>query len=236
MKPIGKLNWKRTSVSIDRYMNASIEAPHRITLSIPYTVFPVYPAPTVKVINDRLLKKIRTLLRMENHLLIGRNDEIWAWYDMVIYRIWAKMSTPQNNGNCSVKNAKETNMDKNQPIGILHWKDRSNIIYDPIFKNVVIVVPFDLTGYDCNNLYEDFLPNTKKFIAERIKLAMVTKLGKIGFIQPREYTAKLEITVPVYEKNVVPHEPLHAVYTVKVDPLEVDDYATRIQVWLSKTK
>ena len=93
MKPIGKLNWKRTSVSIDRYMNASIESPHRITLSIPYTVFPVYPAPAVKVINDRLLKKIRTLLRMENHLLVGRNDEIWAWYDMAIYHIWANVHT-----------------------------------------------------------------------------------------------------------------------------------------------
>ena len=122
-------------------------------------------------------------------------------------------------------------MDKEQPIGILHWGKRSNITYDPIYKNVVIVVPFDFTGY-CQNLYKDFLPATKKIIIDRLKLAMVTKLRKIGFIWPREYTVKFEVKEPVHVKNIPPGQ-LHAVYTVKADPFEVDDYVPRIKAWLN---
>jgi len=91
-KLIGQFNWKKAKVSIDRYMNISIDAPHRITLYIPYTLSSVYPAPAVKEINDRLLKKIRLLLKKEN--FVGDfDDEIWTWNDIVIYHTWANVHT-----------------------------------------------------------------------------------------------------------------------------------------------
>ena len=92
MKPIGKLNWKKTEVSIERYKNISIEAPHRITLVVPYTLFS-YPPDCRETITDRLLKKIKTLLLKENITVDSIGDEIWAWDDVVVYHIWANSHT-----------------------------------------------------------------------------------------------------------------------------------------------
>ena len=117
-------------------------------------------------------------------------------------------------------------MDTTTKVGALYWKQMTIVVEN---DNVEIAVPFYLYDKPYFNKSED--GTRQSFIKARLRFAIISRLGQLGFRWPEMYKDSLEVSQPV-DPNLKPCGPVCAIYTVwaQYEP----DYYYKTNLWNQK--